>query len=374
MADYTGLGVAFYTRVTESSKSGLPHSHGLGWRREADTGADSLSSLLGRLQKGMGDLTWEERVRVVDLGVGAITVTTSATALQQQFNRLTQQEAEDVVELAKRVQVHHCSHHCTSSGPNGKQCSQFFPRPPSLLPLLAMRPALETDQQKARLEALEETSERVQELLRDLPAPLQPVEVDPVASLLALVRHVAAPPVLQPGGSFYWAGVWFPPDQELEHLLEVCGTMATTREDVILLAVYHCSLLQRRHAKFLPVRRVEECWGVNYNPWVLKSTRSNVEVELVTHTPQTVYSYCTKGATSQTILQMADEVETRGGRRMGDMAEQLRLVTGQGWKEVSLSEAFYRLDTRLHLFNSNCFIVRVCVEPFSSLILAYTLR
>ena len=373
MAEYTGLGVAFYSRITEGSKSGLQHSHGLGWRRDADTGPGSLSSLLKRLQKGDGDLTWEERGRVVDLGVGAITVTTSVTVLRRQFHQLTQQEADNVVRLARSVQVHRCSHHCSSSRSPDQQCGQFFPRPPSLLPLLAMRPALETDEQKVRLEALESISKKMQELLRNLPVPLQ-AEEDPVASLLSLVRQVAAPPVLQPGGAYYWARVCFPPGQELEHLLQVCGTLATTQEDVVLLGVYHCSLLDRRHAKFLPVRRVGECWGVSYNPWVLMSAKSNVEVELVTHTPQRLYSYLTKGATSQTILEMADEVESRGGSRMGDMAEQIRLVTEEGWREVSLLEAFYRLDPSLHLYNSNCFLARVSVDPFSIQILLYSLR
>ena len=375
MAGYTGLGVSSYFRAAECSKSGLMHSHGLGWKREVDQGEGSLSSLLGRLQAGGGDLTWEERGQVVELGRNAITVTTSVVDLRQQFPRLTLEEAEQVVVLARTVQQHHCSNHCSGSSPDGQTCGQYFPRAPSLLPLVAIRPNLFTDEQKAELEALEKISEKVQELLRLLPALHQGgQEQDPIVSLLSLLGQVAPPPVLQPGGAYFWAGVLFPPSQELEQILQHCWTFAATQDEVLLLAVYHCSLLYRRHAKFVPVRRVSESWGVNYNPWLLLAAGGNVEVELVTHTPQALYSYVTKGATSQTIPSMAEEVESRGGQKMGDMAEQLRLAEEEGWREVCLSEAYIRLDPGLHLITSNCTVTRICVEPLSAIVLLYPLR
>ena len=371
-ADYTGLGLAKNSRVTEGSRSGLPHSHGLGWRKEVNPGPDSVSSLLGRLQRGEGNLTWEERSQVVELGQRAITVTTSVPVLRNQFDLLTQQEAEDIVTLARSHQVHVCSHHCSGSSHPGQLCGQYFPRLPSLLSLVAMRPALPTDDQKARLEDLENITERVQDLLRALP--VQVDDVDPVTSLVTLLRQVAGPPVLLPGGGITWAGVVFSPGQELEYLLQECGAKATNMEDTLVLVAYHSSLLERRHAKFLPVRRVSEAWGVNYNPWVLRSTRSNVEVELVTHTPYVLQSYLAKGATAQTILQAAEEVDSRGGRRMGDMAEQLRQAQEEGWREVSLLEAFFRLDPGLHLATSNCHVEKINPKPHAPTVLLYTLR
>ena len=115
MCNYSGLGVSFYSTVKEVSKSGSPHSHGLGWRREANTGPGSLSLLLGRLQRGESGLTWEERRQVVEVAKGAITVTTSVATLNQQFPLLTLQEAEGIVRLARRVQIHRCTNHCSSS-------------------------------------------------------------------------------------------------------------------------------------------------------------------------------------------------------------------------------------------------------------------
>ena len=375
MASYTGLGVAKNFRVKEASKSGLTHSHGLGWRKEVEQGPDSMSSLLGRLQEGAGDLTREEQGRVVELGRGAITVTTSATDLARQFPDFTPQEAEDVVALARRHQVHTCTHHCSGSSHPGQQCSQYFPRPPSLLSLLAMRPPLLTDEQKARLKSLEKIAESVRQLLHGLPDRLQPdQEDDDVASLLSLLHQVADLPVLLLEGGFFWAGVVFPPSQELDYLLQKFSHLAIPQEDTVLLGVYHCSLLTRRHAKYLPVRSVRECWGVNYNPWLLRKAKSNIEVELVTHTPQALYSYLTKGVTSQTVLMMAEEVESRGGGRMADMADQLRLAVDEGWREVCLTQAFHLLDPGLHLSTSNWSVVKVCVEPFSAIVRLYSIR
>ena len=377
MARYTGIEASNFAVFKEvGPRTGLPHSHGLAYLTEADIGPGSVSYLLGRLQAGEGGLTWEERGLVVELGRKAITVTTSVQALKEQFPNLTEQEAEQVVQLARRLQVHSCTHHCLVSPP-GQMCGQFFPRPPSLLPLLATRPVLQTDAQKAKLVALEEISQQVQGLMRNLPAALQlppAQDEDPTTSLLSLLRRVADPPVLQAGGSFTWAGVVFPHSQELEHLQEQCALLSNSQDDRALLTVYHCSLLSRRHAKHLPVRSVREGWMVNYNPWMLNMAKSNGEVELVTHTPQKLYSYVTKGATTQTILQMAEEVDSRGGRRMADMAEQLRLAVDEGWKEVSLAESFYRLDPGLHLFHFTCAFERVSLDPFSPAVVLYTIR
>ena len=372
---YTGLGASTNSWVVEAgNKSGLPHSHGLAYRREEDPGPGSLSSLLGRLQGGKGDLTWEERGRVADLGKGAITVTMSARDLADQFPTLTEQEVVTVVTLARRVQQHYCSQYCSTTKQNGQKCGQYFPRPPSLLPLVAMRPDLVTEEQKNQLEALETIGQRVQDLLRGLPRPFQPDEEDPALSLLLLLQEVADPPVLLPGGGYSWAGAMFPPSEDLVHLQQECEALTTTQEARDLLVVYHSSLLFRQHAKYLPRRRVGECWGVNYNPWLLKEAKSNLEVEIVTHTPKSLFHYLCKGATQQTLLMTADEVESRGGRRMGDMADQLRQMEDESWREVSLTEAFYLLDRDLHLFTSNSPVVYVSMRPFSSIVAQYILR
>ena len=373
MAEYSGLGVTSHLRVTEVSRSGLPHCHSLCWRSKEDTSFSSVSALLGRLQKGSGDLTWEERGQVVQLGRAALTVTMSPASLRQQFSQLTEQEVEETITLARHHQLHTCSHHCSKS--RTEECGQYFPRLPSLLPLLAVRPPMGTSEQRNRLETLENIAVAVQNLLRTMPVPHQPGgEADPVASLLLLLHRVAPPPVSLPVGGFLWAGVVFPPTQELEHLLQEFGAMAITQEDRILLTVYHVSIITRCHAKLLPLRQVSECWVVNYNPWLLRAARSNVEVEIVSHTVSQLQYYLSKGATSQTIRQMAEEVHHRGGRKMGDMAEKLMLAAEEGWKEVSLTEALYRLDTGLHLHSSNCCVVSVFVEPLSALLLLYSLR
>ena len=376
MADHSGLGVAHYSRVTEVSRSGLPHCHSLCWRREEDTSPDSVSALLGRLQRREGNLTWEERGRVVQLGRAALTVSMSPASLRQQFPQLTQQEVEEAVTLARCHQLHTCSHHCNGSCPEDQVCGQYFPRLPCLLPLLALRPPLRTPAQRDRLEALEKIAVRVQGLLRAMPVSLQPGgETEPVASLLLLLHRVAPPPVSLQMGGFLWAGAVFPLDQELQHLIQECRAMANRQEDQVLLAIYHVSITSRRHAKLLPLRQVSECWVVNFNPWLLKMSQSNVEIDIVSHTLPQLQYYLTKGATNQTIGDVAEEVHHRGGSRMADLAERLTLAAEAGWKEVSLTEALLRLDPNLNVYSSNCSVLKIYLEPnYSSLVLLYKLR
>ena len=42
-------------------------------------------------------------------------------------------------------------------------------------------------------------------------------------------------------------------------------------------------------------RRVEDAWTEWYNPHCLEAMRSNMSVQLVTHTPDRVFTYMTKG-------------------------------------------------------------------------------
>ena len=359
------MGVTHYKRVTElSAESGLPHSHWMGWIN------GGVPLLLARLQRGDASLTREDLDPVVELARAVITVSLTVPGLLQQFPGLAEQ-AVGVAALARRVQVHQCTPHCTTSFPPGQQCSQFFPQLPSLFHLQSRRPEMGSETTKENFNQMWNLHERLQDLLRQ-EQHLEVMGEDPVTSMLALLHQLGPDPVILNSGSYLWAGLEFEHTPELERLLEeVSAHGPPTVSEQMLLALYHQTLLYRRHGKLLPARRVSEVWVVQYCPELLLANQGNVEINLVTHTVPHLLDYMAKGSTSQTIGAAAQQQETWGRT---SLAEQLRDVWGGGWREVSLTEGLYILFRDIHLTSTNSAVTWVGLEPPGALVVLYILR
>ena len=90
-------------------------------------------------------------------------------------------------------------------------------------------------------------------------------------------------------------------------------------------------------------------WTAGYNPWVLLAIEANMELDLVTHTLAALEGYLAKGSGKGSLKAAIAELEGRGGLRERQAASRLRREVKAGRREVSLTEAFFRLDSRLHL-------------------------
>ena len=335
------------------NRTSLPHCHSLNWRHLIP----QEEALLLELQGGGGaHLEREELEPLVRLACGAITVSTSPASLLQQFPLLTEGQAQKVAALAVLLQRHRCSPSCTSNLPPLQKCGQYFPKPPSLIPLVAVRPKLRTDNEREALQRLEMIVCKVQELLRqDDPVPGLTDDVDEVQQLLALLRRVGIAPLQLPeGGGYQWAGNSFLLTHQLTRLLEEFTVMTNSEADALLLALWHASLLYRRHAKFIPRTKVSEVNIASFNPWLLHATESNGNVELVTHTPEQVEKYLIKGSGQLSLHFAIAELEQRGGLRDVAAASRLRTEVAKGRREVSLMEGFFMgLDSRLYMSSSS---------------------
>ena len=362
---HAGLGVTSWSRVHEiSSQSGLPHSHWQCWTRAGEALSAQFSGLV------TGDptsLSREDLNSLLEVGQAAITVSTTVPTLLQQFPLLTEHQAEEVVRLARKYQKHNCTPHCNSTFPPGQNCNQYFPKLPTLLPVIANL--------KSKDKCVSELHENVQALLRQHQSGDQ-VDENPMVALLELLAQAAAPPVLQPSRSYLWAGMTIERTLEFEQLLaEVAGLPGiATDEQHTLLALWQYTLRFRRHPKFLPVRRVEEAWIVNFNPVLLLHLKTNIELDLVTHTLHKLHAYHGKGATSQAIGVAAEQLEGRGGARNAALAEYSRMASEGHFKEMSLTESFFRLDPRLKLSVSSNQVLWVRLQPPSPMVLLYSLR
>jgi len=327
--------------------SGLPHTHKIAWCPLTP----ALRLLLTTLQTGdSSNLTMADLRPLVELGDRALTVSTNPTMLGEQFPLLTMAQAEEVARLAVQLQTHHCTPTCTTIFPIGQHCREFFPRLPSLLSLVARRPDLGDRAEEEHLEAVEAVHRRVQVLLRARERGEE--EEEPVVALLELLRQLGPGPQALPGGCFWWQGVTCSPGPELDTLLVELGALAATQADTMLLAAYHSTLLLRRLPRFIPRRRVCEVWTASLNPWVLLATLTNHEVDLITSTPATLVGYMTKGSRQRSLVVAAKELRRRG--RRGDMAAARRLESAvrAGHREVTATEACYRLDARLPFSSS----------------------
>ena len=335
--------------------SGIPHEHGLLWRRLTST----QRSLLTALQSGKcSHLTMAALKPIVKLGLAAVTVSLRPEDLREQFPTMGEELVAEVVALELRLQVHSCTESCMPVAAGLQLCRHYYPKPPSLLPLVARRPLLETEEQEEKLGRLEAVGHKVQKLVRG--GEVERWGEEPVPSLLQLLRGVAPAPIDFPGIGCYWSSVMFPWEEELASLLDVFLPMTTSREDALLLSVYHASLLLRRHPRYIPVRRVSEAWVVGSNPWALVATQANMEADLVVATPSSLTSYMTKGAGQHSLWKALRELERRGEEQDLAMAAAVEEAIKAGYREVPLAEALYRLDSRLHYTcSSHAGVVRV---------------
>ena len=89
-------------------QTGVPHSHTVAWRKLEP----AVSSSLQRLQEGDRSLTMEELVGLMGLAKESCTVSLSEQCLLQDFRWLSQEQASEVVQLARGVQRHSCLASC----------------------------------------------------------------------------------------------------------------------------------------------------------------------------------------------------------------------------------------------------------------------
>ena len=156
---------------------------------------------------------------------------------------------------------------------------------------------------------------------------------------------------LRDQSGYSWQSITFANTPDLRAVLRQCEKFSRNSNDVLLLGVYHLSMMTRRHAKYYPVRRVNEVYTVKYNPFLLLATEANVEVDLLLHTPHTWFHYMTKAGSSQGPLKKSQrEVFERGDVDISVKLEKLIMAKK---REVTLGEAFFLIDPELKLSSSN---------------------
>ena len=175
-----------------------------------------------------------------------------------------------------------------------------------------------------------------------------------------------SPATAVPGNKFYFCGfeiddcAWF-----RHHLQRTTAVLPpdVPQEDVLTLAAYHyLTSIGKRHSRIVRERWMDECDVTNYSPWMLLATKLQTNIELIMHSPSTIFQYVTKGSGGvDPLVRSADEVGERqsGAGRGRSRIDRLNSETASvlrrqadvlGRREEPLCELLFTdLDPRLSL-------------------------
>ena len=358
LAENNGLGVKVYHSIKEFGDfSGWAHVHGVGWRHHSD----STDSVFKKLHNGL-PINESDMHHLIHLADSILTVRLSALQLSTDFPELSAQRAEEIVELAATHQIHDCSVGKCEIVNDSDGCLYHFPRLPSDHTIIVSPPHFGIDAEEAKY--LVDQSMAVKKAVREVLTELgETGQLDGVNLIDVLLRSLGDIDGMEPTpeGCYIWLHGIFPPSLTLNDWLQRIRNNQDTH--VALLAVYYTALststwhVEKSLVNQLVLRReVAESYVTDYNPFCLEAMRSNMELSLVLHTPKKCIEYMTKAqkhpSSHRNVVNRLKEMGEAASlenilKRMSDL------------REVSLSEAFFRIDDSLSLSETNAQVVFV---------------
>ena len=340
------FGIKLYHTVkefTEICPSG--HAHGVAWSRR-----DGSETIFKKLHDGDA-LTEVEKESVVSLADSVISTSISADRLRNDFHHLSQDRAAKIAELAVQHQQHHCGGGCfVEKDTDG--CGKHFPRLPCGWTVLTSPPppSLPINEMRNLVEQCEMVKINVRLVLKDLRDRL-----DKIALVDVLWLALGDPTAYTDDNGIIWKRGLFP----------ICETFVRWRnkfrsegyDHVLLLSIYYTALststwrVGGRLVYQLQLKReVNESFTVDYNPILLETMQSNMELSLVVFTPEKVLKYITKEqetafSMNKARMKLIDTFEDPSLENILRVFNESRML--------SLAMAFYRVDSSLSLSESN---------------------
>ena len=356
MSSSNGIDAIVYHFLKEFGyDSGQSHAHGLVWQKSSE----AQQSLL-KMQDGMA-LNEMEINGVCQLADRTVTASLNEGNLATAFPDLTGGRSVEIVALAKLVQVHNCNEKCLMEN-DTDGCLYHFPRLPTEHTLICS--PIETSMDKDAVWFLESQCRKIKMNVRSVLKELKESgEIDHTS--LAQVLLQALGPVDAQGPDddgrypFKQNGLFpqYPQFARRIQMLEDIGhpypVMFALYNTAISTGTWH---VEGEIVYQLVLKRsVSESFTVDYNPYLLECMKSNMEVRYVTHTPSLLVKYVTKAANKPNIDRVIEDIRRAGGPITGASVA----THAQNYRKVSLPEAFFRIDSRLFLSNTNIQVVNV---------------
>ena len=350
MSTSNGIGgIAFHFLKEFGSGGGLAHAHGLVWQRDSQAKQAILKMQRGELVDGM------EVDDVCHLVNTTVTASLIAENLKADFPDLNDDRSRDIVRLAKRVQSHSCEQKCEMQN-DDDGCLYHFPRLPAESTIICSPIGNTMDKKEAWY-----LQKQCRKMKINVRAVLERLnrngELQDTTLTQVLLQALGPVDDHGPDGAGWYEfknGGLFPQCLRVERWIQ--QLQSEGHPYPIMHALYNTALCTATwHVEgelvyqIVLKRAVREAYTVDYNPYLLEAMRSNMEVRYVTHTPHLLINYVTKAEDKPNIERVIEDIKKAGGTVTGArIASQT-----QDYRKVSLPEAFFRIDTRLTLSNTN---------------------
>ena len=336
--------------------TGKTHAHGVGWLP-----SEELSKIIDKLHRGEF-VPKSERQRLINFSDTIITSQTTPEEISQQFNDIDSERAWDIACLAKKEQEHICSRKC-STGNISDGCLYHFPRLPSIETVLCslLDPGIETEEAEFMISCSKKIKMAVRKVLKEYKQNGRLEFVDLTEILIQSLGDIDGDDTAQDGTYLLKTGV-FPICIELQDFLAHFVRKGSSHP--LLYAVYHTALsiatwkVENELVSQIILRRSpKDSFIMDYNPYCLEAIRSNMAMELITHTPMKVIDYITKAKdieNSSHLPFFEQKVPSSNRKQIID--------TAKNHRKVSINEAFYRIDNSLRLSESNVDVVYLNIK------------
>ena len=356
MSASSGIGGAAYHFLKEfGSGGGTAHSHGLVWQNDSEA-----KQAFVKMQEEL-PVSALEMDAVSALVDSTVTTSIDAANLSIEFPDLNGDRSRDIVELAKQVQSHTCGEKCLMEN-DTDGCYYHFPRLPTESTIICSPIKSAMGEYEARYLELQcrKVKISVRTVLKELKANGLLQNVTLTELLLQALGPVDDYGLNDASWYTFNHNYMFPQCPGLTRWIQTMRSLGKSYP--IMHAVYYTALSTATwyvegHLVYQLVlkRSVSEAYIVDYNPFLLEGMRSNMEVRYVTHTPHLLINYVTKAESKPNIEKVIADIRRTGGQVTGaSIATQ-----AQNYRKVSLPEAFFRIDTRLSLSNTNVQVVNV---------------
>ena len=344
------LKISYHHTMKEFGEStGWCHSHGLAWREGRE---EEVSVLHRKICAGEKDLS-NEQLKIFALFCNTlVTASLDPQRIMDNFPDMSLERALDVTNLAQEFNNHRCTKKCHKEV-KPDDCWYMYPICPSTETLIARPPNL--GDHKANSAFLTKTTivkESVRETLLELRQEgilTQTNLLEVLSRALGEIEETIVDNLrifkVQPDTEF----------QEDSRLRELIFTSPYEGEAAVLHAVYMYCLTFNSVHKLVIQRDVQEVYTVQYEPHILEASRANHSMEIICNTVERVVDYVTKGPGEREEKKMAHDLHAVGHK---DKSAQL-LATTMDHREVTQSEAYFRIDPKLSLANTNLPVVFV---------------
>ena len=335
---------------------GHTHVHGVGWLESKE-----LKQIFIKLHDNEF-IVHSEKYKLIEFVNSILTAELSPNLLAVAFKDLEGDRAENITNLAKSVQVHKCDNNCLMMN-DSDGCRYHFPRLPSFQTILCshLDPGIDEEEAKLIIECSRSVKIQVRQTLRELNALDELCFVGLIDVLIDALGDVDASGRTAEGHFRLKRGI-FPDCYDLKFWRKLFIDKGYSH--VNLLSVYHMAISTSTWkvdgqlvSQIVLKRSISAVFTTDYNPYCLEAMKSNMAIEVITHTPLNVLNYITKAkdknnSSLNSFLEKATPSSCR--KQILDRVASHR--------KVSLNEAFYRIDDSLVLSESNLAVVFVNVK------------